>query len=102
MSAAAAGPETIDLASATPPMVVSVVTQVATDGLRPGDANRDGMVNLTDLSSLPSPANYNKPGGLDQGDFNSDGRVNVIPTSHSSQSCQLQYSATPPAIGCGP
>ena len=40
----------------------------------PGDANRDGMVNFTDLNIVLT--NYNQPGGWSQGDFNGDGIVN--------------------------
>lgn len=42
---------------------------VDADGLSLGDANRDGIVGITDLLILNS--NFNQPGGWDQGDFNS-------------------------------
>jgi len=43
--------------------------------LIPGDANEDGVVNLSDFSILK--ANFGSPGGWNQGDFNGDGNVNL-------------------------
>ncbi|WP_428308393.1 PEP-CTERM sorting domain-containing protein [Lacipirellula sp.] len=50
---------------------------VGVDGLKLGDVNRDGLVNVNDFGGLSS--NYLQPGvkTWDQGDFNSDGTVNV-------------------------
>ncbi|WP_145445687.1 hypothetical protein [Mucisphaera calidilacus] len=47
----------------------------------PGDANRDGMVDLLDLSILAS--NFDKPGsfGWEDGDFNDDGTVDLLDLS---------------------
>ena len=53
---------------------------VGVDGLKPGDANRDGRVNLSDFAILSG--NYNNPSAAktwDQGDFNgSTGGVNEV------------------------
>jgi hypothetical protein len=46
-------------------------------GLRPGDANRDGSVNLTDFSVLSSNFGGAPPKGWDQGDFNDSNGVDL-------------------------
>jgi len=50
---------------------------VAGSGIRIGDVNRDGLVNINDFGGLS--ANFGQPGvkGWDQGDFNDDGTVNI-------------------------
>jgi hypothetical protein len=44
-----------------------------------GDANRDGTVNIDDLSKVLT--NYDKPGQWADGDFNSDGTVSIADLS---------------------
>ncbi|WP_168205060.1 PEP-CTERM sorting domain-containing protein [Bythopirellula goksoeyrii] len=95
---AAAGPETIVLGGGDGVRGDSV----ATDGLRPGDANRDGTVNLSDFTILGSPANYNQPGGWDQGDFNSDGQVGLSDFTILGSPANYNTSAASPAIGAVP
>ena len=46
---------------------------------KPGDANGDGVVNITDLSILLS--HWNKPATTSQGDCNGDGVVNITDLS---------------------
>jgi hypothetical protein len=68
----------------------------ATQGLRIGDRNRDGAVNLsTDI--LPALANIGKPAqGWDQGDFNNSGTVNVSADILPALA-QIGLPALPPA-----
>jgi hypothetical protein len=70
----------------------------ATQGLRIGDRNRDGAVNLsTDI--LPALANIGKPAqGWDQGDFNNSGTVNIS-TDILPALAQIGLPALPPAVG---
>lgn len=75
---------------------------VDTDGLIPGDANRDGTVNLSDFTILGSPANYNQAGGWDNGDFNSDGMVNLSDFTILGSPANYNQSWTPPAATAVP
>lgn len=53
-------------------------------GLLPGDANRDGTVDLLDLSLLAS--SFNDVGDWADGDFNADGKVDLLDLSLLAQS----------------
>jgi hypothetical protein len=65
---------------------------VGVDGLKQGDANRDGVVNALDLSLLSS--NYNNPAtGWNQGNFNSATGTNALDLSLLSS----KYNQTSPA-----
>ncbi len=73
---------------------------VATDGLRPGDANRDGTVNASDLGILSNPANWlNVNAGWDEGNFNSTGGTNASDLGILSNPANWLSSTTPPAVG---
>lgn len=69
---------------------------VGVDGLKPGDANRDGLVNINDFSLLSS--NYNKPGvkTWDNGDFNSSANVNINDFSLLSANYNKPGPVAPP------
>jgi hypothetical protein len=54
---------------------------VAGSGLRPGDANRDGLVNQFDVSTLAGNFGPATGKGWDQADFNDDGVVNQFDVS---------------------
>jgi hypothetical protein len=102
--AAAAGNE-VDAGAAIEATIGAMTTRgdsVATDGLIPGDANRDGTVNATDFSILASPANFGQPGGWDNGDFNSDGNVNATDFSILASPTNFGVSWTPPAAAAVP
>ncbi|MEM8947179.1 MAG: PEP-CTERM sorting domain-containing protein [Planctomycetota bacterium] len=71
---------------------------VATDGLLPGDANRDGNVNASDVSALSG--GFGGAGTWDQGDFSANGTVG--PEDVSALSGNFGGSATPPAISAVP
>jgi hypothetical protein len=76
---------------------------VAVDGLKPGDANRDGTVNLTDFSILGGPANYNQAGkGWNGGDFNDDGVTNLTDFSILGSPANYNVTAPNPAIAAVP
>ncbi|MBX3426871.1 MAG: PEP-CTERM sorting domain-containing protein [Pirellulales bacterium] len=81
--------------------VVTRGDSVGVDGLKPGDANRDGRVNLSDFAILS--ANYNNPAASktwDQGDFNSSvGGVNEVNLSDFAilSANYLQASPSPAA-----
>lgn len=65
---------------------------VGVDGLKQGDANRDGVVNALDLSLLSS--NYNNPNTTwNQGNFNSASGTNALDLSLLSS----KYNQTSPA-----
>jgi len=65
---------------------------VGVDGLKQGDANRDGVVNALDLSLLSS--NYNNPNTTwNQGNFNSATGTNALDLSLLSS----KYNQTSPA-----
>ena len=66
----------------------TVGTQVVIQDTLAGDANLDGNVNITDLSTLL--LNYNKTGTFASGDFNGDGAVNITDLS----SLLLNYNGT--------
>ena len=72
---------------------------VGVDGLKQGDANRDGVVNALDLSLLSS--NYNNPAtGWNQGNFNSAGGTNALDLSLLSS--KYNQSSPAPAIAAVP
>jgi hypothetical protein len=66
----------------------------AASGLRPGDANRDGVVNTQDFSLLSANFN-NAAAGWDQGNFNSAGGTNT--QDFSILSANYNQSGVPPA-----
>ncbi len=68
---------------------------VATDGLLPGDANRDGAVDGTDLTILGG--NWLGVAGWDGGDFNSS--LGVDGTDLTILGGNWLSSAVPPAVG---
>jgi hypothetical protein len=69
---------------------------VSVDGLKPGDANRDNVVNLSDFSILS--ANFNQAGATwDQGNFNSAAGTNLA--DFSILSANFGMSRTPPTVG---
>lgn len=68
-------------------------------GLRPGDANRDGVVNQLDFSILAS--NFNQPAtGWNQGNFNSAGGTNQL--DFSILAANFNQSAPAPAVAAVP
>jgi len=72
---------------------------VATDGLLPGDANRDGSVNGNDFSLLA--LNFNNPdGSWDQGDFVPGAAVDG--NDFSALALNFNGSTAAPAIGSVP
>lgn len=71
---------------------------VATDGLLPGDANRDGSVGPADVSALSG--GFGGAGGWDQGDFSGNGTVG--PEDVSALSGSFGSSSTAPAISAVP
>jgi hypothetical protein len=46
-------------------------------GIRIGDVNRDGLVNINDFGGLSANFGQTTGAGWDQGDFNNDGAVNI-------------------------
>ncbi|HMO85037.1 MAG TPA: PEP-CTERM sorting domain-containing protein, partial [Lacipirellulaceae bacterium] len=69
---------------------------VSVHGLRPGDANRDGVVNLADFAILSG--SYNQAGTTwDQGNFNSTGGTNLA--DFAILSGNYLQSWAPPATG---
>ena len=95
-SATATGQATV-LASVRGDSLASLgLNTPATQGLRVGDRNRDGAVNLsTDI--LPALANIGKPAqGWDQGDFNNSGTVNISADILPALA-QIGLPALPPA-----
>ncbi|WP_236254614.1 PQQ-dependent sugar dehydrogenase [Mucisphaera calidilacus] len=65
-------------------------------GLLAGDANRDGIVDLLDLSLLAS--GFDGPGDWGSGDFNADGLVNLLDLSLLASNFG-QTSIPQPAVG---
>jgi len=68
------------------------------DGLLKGDANRDGNVNLDDLTVLGTF--FDQPGGWDNGDFNSSGTVNLDDLTDLGTSFGM--GASPPSLSAVP
>lgn len=79
-----------------------MVWDVSVLNFLPGDANRDGRVNVIDLSALAS--NYNKTANanLADADFNGDGRVNVIDLGMLAMNYGAGASAGIPAVAPEP
>lgn len=76
---------------------------VSIDGLKPGDANRDGTVNGLDFSILASPANFGQSGkNWDTGDFDSNGTVNGLDFSILASPANFGQTAPSPAITAVP
>jgi hypothetical protein len=72
---------------------------VGVDGLKPGDANRDGVVNQFDVSTLAG--NFGGSGKTwDTADFNSDGIVNQFDVS--ALAGNFNQVSPPPAISAVP
>lgn len=76
---------------------------VSVDGLRPGDANRDGTVNGSDLAILSAPANWlNAATTWDTANFNSADGTNGSDLAILSSPANWLSSWTPPAVSAVP
>jgi len=71
---------------------------VVTDGLIPGDANRDWTTDTADLAILAAPANFEQAGTWDTGDFNSDDFVDTGDLAILASPFNFEMSGPAPAI----
>ena len=74
---------------------------VAVDGLKPGDTNRDGIVNVTDLGTLATNWQLS-PRTWDQGNFNGPADTIVNVTDLGALATNWQVTAPSPAITAVP
>jgi hypothetical protein len=74
---------------------------VAVDGLKPGDTNRDGTVNVTDLGNLATNWQLS-PRGWDQGNFNGPADTLVNVTDLGALATNWQQTSASPALAAVP